>query len=149
PASGEPLAGWEQWADDARAVLDAVGSERALLLGLADGGPVALLFAATHPSRTRGLIVAHTPAWFAAGGPGPYDAGTVDFVAQAYGTPALAEFTHPDAARDPAFVRWFGRSTRLSMSPRAFAEMTAAEAVVVGSGVLESVRVPTLVLNRE
>ena len=41
-ASGDPLSPWEQWADDTRAVLDAVGSERAVLLGLADGGPVAI-----------------------------------------------------------------------------------------------------------
>ena len=65
-ASGEPLSPWEQWADDARAVLDAVGSERAVLLGLSDGGPIAILFAASHPHRTRGLILVNTAASFSA-----------------------------------------------------------------------------------
>jgi pimeloyl-ACP methyl ester carboxylesterase len=41
-ASGEPLPGWEQWADDARAVLDLVGSQQAVLLGTGHGGPIAL-----------------------------------------------------------------------------------------------------------
>jgi pimeloyl-ACP methyl ester carboxylesterase len=56
--SGEPLPSWEQWADDARAVLDAAGSERAVLCGLGDGGPIAVLFAASQPHRTRGLEAA-------------------------------------------------------------------------------------------
>ena len=63
-ASGEALPGWERWADDALAVLDAVGSERAVVCGLADGGPFSVLFAATHASRTRGLILVNTAASF-------------------------------------------------------------------------------------
>ena len=44
----------EERVDDLRAVLDAVGSERALLVALADGGPLGCMFAASHPERTRG-----------------------------------------------------------------------------------------------
>jgi len=65
-ASGETLPTWEQWADDARAVLDAAGSERAVVCGSADSGPTAVLFAASHPDRTRGLILVNTTARFAA-----------------------------------------------------------------------------------
>src|SRR5436309_1534857 len=43
--------------DDIRAVLDAVGSERALLFGLTDGGMLTCLFAASHPDRTIGLVL--------------------------------------------------------------------------------------------
>ena len=43
--------------DDVRAVLDAVGSERAALLGASEGGPMAILFAATYPRRTRALLL--------------------------------------------------------------------------------------------
>jgi pimeloyl-ACP methyl ester carboxylesterase len=43
--------------DDIRAVMDAVGSERAAILGESEGGPLALLFAAAHPERTRALIL--------------------------------------------------------------------------------------------
>src|SRR5262249_58892098 len=44
--------------DDVRAVMDAVGSERAALLGYSEGGPLCLLFAATYPSRTNAVIMA-------------------------------------------------------------------------------------------
>ena len=43
--------------DDIRAVLDAVGSERAVLFGLGDASPLSVLFAATYPERTAGLIL--------------------------------------------------------------------------------------------
>src|SRR5688572_25745939 len=46
----------EQRMDDVRAVMDAVGSERAFLFGVSEGGPMALLFAATYPDRVAGLI---------------------------------------------------------------------------------------------
>src|SRR5947209_8822596 len=58
----EGLASWEMWAEDAQAVLDAVGSERAALLAQADGGPIAMLFAAAHPERTQALILFNTTA---------------------------------------------------------------------------------------
>jgi pimeloyl-ACP methyl ester carboxylesterase len=48
--------------DDARAVMDAVGSERAVVLGVSEGGPMAMLFAATYPERTIGLILFGTSA---------------------------------------------------------------------------------------
>jgi class 3 adenylate cyclase/pimeloyl-ACP methyl ester carboxylesterase len=155
-ASGEPLPGWEQWADDARAVLDAVGSERAVLFGMADGGPIALLFAASHPHRTRGLILVNTTASFIPGDGAPLhfpwqnDTTTIEeFIAQGWGTPALLDFVSPDAARDPAFVGWAGRSMRLAYSPRDASELFAEQTQMDVRSALESVRVPTLVLHRE
>ena len=47
----------EQRMDDVRAVMDAAGSERATLFGISEGGPMCLLFAATYPERTSGLIL--------------------------------------------------------------------------------------------
>jgi pimeloyl-ACP methyl ester carboxylesterase len=47
----------EQRTDDLRAVLDAAGSARPALFGVSEGGPVALLFAATYPERTRALVL--------------------------------------------------------------------------------------------
>ncbi len=47
----------EERMDDIRAVMDAVGSERAALIGESEGGPLAMLFAAAHPERTRALIL--------------------------------------------------------------------------------------------
>jgi pimeloyl-ACP methyl ester carboxylesterase len=57
PLPLEALPSWEEFADDALAVLDAVGSERTVLLGPNDAGPTAILFAATRPERTRSLIL--------------------------------------------------------------------------------------------
>jgi pimeloyl-ACP methyl ester carboxylesterase len=47
----------EQRMDDVRAVMDAVGSERAALMGISEGGPMCLLFGATYPERTTALIM--------------------------------------------------------------------------------------------
>src|SRR5207247_3765819 len=47
----------EQRMDDVRAVMDAAGSERAALLGVSEGGPMSLLFAATYPERTSALVL--------------------------------------------------------------------------------------------
>jgi pimeloyl-ACP methyl ester carboxylesterase len=52
----------EQCMDDVRAVMDAAGSERAALLGLSEGGPMQMLFAATHPGRTAALVLMSTYA---------------------------------------------------------------------------------------
>ena len=158
-ASGEPLSPWEQWADDAQAVLDAVGSERAVLVGLSDGGPITILFAASHPHRTRGLILVNTAATFAALDDNPiatpWDARRRDrtaiqeFVAQNWGTPAMAEYAFPDAARDPAFLRWALRSIRLAYSPRDASTLFGEQTQMDVRNALASVRVPTLVLHRE
>jgi len=50
----------EDIAGDLGAVLDAVGSERAALIGLSEGGPAAALFAASHPERVRALVLVGT-----------------------------------------------------------------------------------------
>ena len=55
PVSG--AATLETRMDDVRAVMDAVGSERAALLGASEGGPMSILFAATYPERVWALIV--------------------------------------------------------------------------------------------
>jgi class 3 adenylate cyclase len=152
-ASGERLGSWEQWADDARAVLDAAASDRAVLFGLADGGPVALRFAASHPARARGLILGNSAGVLSDAAdlvPPMEPDATVEFVARAWGTPALAELTNPDASRDPAFVRWFTRGNRLSYSPRDLSMMLAWETAAVDvSDALASVRAPSLVVHRE
>jgi class 3 adenylate cyclase len=141
--SGEVLPGWERWADEARAVLDAVRSERAVLLGSLDGGPTAILFSATHPTRTRGLILSNTTARWGRDAP-----DLVKFLDDVWGTEAMADFGAPDAAHDPAFRRWLAMSQRQSLSPRAYRRQLQLDRTMDVSDVLGSVRVPCLVLHR-
>jgi class 3 adenylate cyclase len=149
--SDETLPSWERWADDARAVLDAVDRERAVIFGWGDGGPTAILFAAGHPRRTGGLILGNTSARFQSGP--DYTSGMSEensrFVQQAWGTRALVETAFPDAAGDAAFVRWAARSQRLSLPPRDASALFGWEWSMDVREALASVRVPTLVLHRD
>jgi class 3 adenylate cyclase len=149
--SGEDLPSWERWADEARAVLDEVGSEQAVVFGTGDGGPTAILFAASHPTRARGLTLINSSACFGevtdSSGISPAEAG--QFVRDVWGTEALCDYIAPDAAGDPAYRRWFARSLRLSLKPRDVATFMEIIASMDVRTVLASVRVPTLVLHRE
>jgi class 3 adenylate cyclase len=154
--SGQQLPSWEHWAEEARAVLDSAGSDRAVVLAAADSGPMALLFAASHPLRTRGLILVNTAASFAGvADAGPWDpmlelhSATEMFLAEAWGTPSLVEVADPDAALDPSFVRWSARMGRLTYGRRRASAVLASETSVDLRGTLESIRVPTMVMHRE
>jgi len=52
----------EQWMDDVSVVMEAAGSERAALLGAGEGGPMMMVYAATHPERTSALVLVNTSA---------------------------------------------------------------------------------------
>jgi class 3 adenylate cyclase len=155
PPSAEALPSWERWADDARAVLDAVDSERAVIFGQLDSGPTAILFAASHPTRTQGLILGNTTARFTAapGYPGGVSeealAAASQFAKAAWGTEALAEFASPDAARDPGFRRFIALSCRMYMSPSEASALLRYQQSLDVRQALDSVRVPTLVIHRE
>jgi class 3 adenylate cyclase len=130
--------------------MDAVGVERAVLFGTNNGGPSSILFAATHPKRTRGLIVGHTAARYL--GPERSAAifeATARYASEAWGTAGSVTLPCPDAARDPAYVPWATRSQRLAISPREAGVFFAAEAFMDVRDALPLVRVPTLVLHRE
>jgi class 3 adenylate cyclase/pimeloyl-ACP methyl ester carboxylesterase len=157
PPSDEALPLFEQWADDARAVLDAVGSDHAVICGGGDSGPTAILFAASHPSRTQGLILMNTAARLSAtpeyvpGGPKDAVASTSQFVQDSWGTGALAQYAGPEISRrEPDFVEFIARAERLYMSPRQARDVFRLQ--LVSWDVREAlplVRVPTLVLHRE
>jgi len=150
--SGDALPSWERYADEARAVLDAVGSERAVFYGQTDSAATAVMFAASHPARTQGLILGNATARFAASPDQPNELEkqeeTSRFALLAWGTEAFAPFAAPDAASDPAFRRWFARSQRLSLRPREAAQLLRFENAMDIREALASVSAPTLVLHR-
>src|SRR6267154_2321283 len=104
--------------DDIRAVLDAAGSKKAYLLGISEGGPMSILFAATYPDRVAGLILFGTYAR-TVGASAPQDdleAAERD-IRQDWGTGKGLRNFSPTAARDPAAVQAFAKFERLSASP--------------------------------
>jgi class 3 adenylate cyclase len=153
-APTDGLAAWESWADDANAVLDTVGSESAALLGQSDGGPLAILFAATRPERTRALILHNSTARFLRDDDYPFGLtrdesdSTMEFLADAWGTSAIARLT-PQLAADPAYVRWLTKSQRLTHRRRDVATYFQWVQYTDVRQVLSAVRAPTLVLHRK
>jgi len=153
-AAADGLAAWESWADDAGAVLDTVGSERAALLGQADGGPTAVLFAATRPERTRALILFNSSARFLRDDDYPFglDQGDADatqrFLIDAWGTSAMASLT-PQLSGNPDYVRYLTRSQRLTKRPRDAAAYFHWVQQTDVREVLPSVRAPTMILHRK
>jgi class 3 adenylate cyclase len=144
----------EEWMDDVRTVMEAAGSKRAALLGSAQGGQMAMLFAATYPERVSALILAATGAralqdvdypW---GLPADWVAWALQGVEDIWGTGGGLEMIAPSVAHDERFRRWYTRYERLAMSPRAATTMCAAFLERDLRGVLPSIRVPTLVLHR-
>ena len=154
PVSLESLPSWEGWADDAMAVLDAVGSKQAVIVGAGQGGPTAIMFAATRPERTQALILANTGARFAQadgypwGVPPEQTDAAADFVAENWGTEAAASIGYSSQMDDPIFLRWLAKSCRMSCSGREMATYMRQDMSTDVRQVLPSVQVPTLVLHR-
>ena len=139
----------EQRMDDVRAVMDAVGSERAALFGLSEGGPMSVLFAASHPDRTRALVLCGSYALFSSAVMSPDQLeGYVQQVDRSWGSGASVARLAPSLANDPAFVAWFRRFERLGGSPSAVIALMRMNSQIDIRHILPSIRVPTLVLHR-
>ncbi len=135
--------------DDVRAVMDAAGSGRAVLLGASEGAPMSILFAATYPERTRALVLyggyAHFHTWVM----GPDALATfMNNAERMWGSGAsLANFA-PSRVDDARFKAWWGRFERLSVSPSAAIALARMNAQIDVRHALASIRVPTLVIHR-
>ena len=144
----------EQRMDDVRAVMDAVGSTRAALLGVSEGGPMCALFAATYPARTLALMMIGSYArrlWAPDYPWGPREEQREAFYAeieQHWGGPLGIEERAPSRANDPAFRDWWAHYLRQGASPGAALALTRMNAEVDIREVLPLVRVPSLVMHR-
>jgi len=144
----------EQRMDDVRAVMEAVGSERASLLGASEGGPMSVLFAATYPERTVSLILYGAYARRLAAPDYPW-APTAeerqayhDAILDHWGTPELLKYFAPTIARDERLSQIAARRMRMAASPGAALAIVRMNAEIDVRAVLPSVRVPTLILAR-
>ena len=143
--------------DDIRVVMDAVGSERAALLGVSEGGPMTLLFAATYPERTAAAILYGTGAsWMRAEdypwAPTPEEWREViegdisDFGTNPWLDEYLASFS-PSLAHDEEAKRWWRRWVLSSTSPGALLALRRMNSGIDVRHVLSSISAPTLVLH--
>lgn len=144
----------EQRMDDVRAVMDAVGSERAALVGVSEGGPMCSLFAATYPEKTLGLVMIGTYAKRIRDAEYPWAPTTeerqhfFDELREHWGGPVGLEERAPSVAADPQFREWWATYLRMGASPGAALALTQMNAEIDVRQVLPSIRVPTLVIHR-
>jgi pimeloyl-ACP methyl ester carboxylesterase len=112
--------------DDVRAVLDTIGSKGAALLGVSEGGPMSVLFAATYPERTSALVLYGTMAKFTASADYPlgFPAESLDQLVEAmiarWGRPdsPVISFLAPNLAGDERFREFWARFERGGREPR-------------------------------
>jgi pimeloyl-ACP methyl ester carboxylesterase/DNA-binding winged helix-turn-helix (wHTH) protein len=144
----------EQRMDDVRAVMDAVGSERAALCGVSEGGPMCSLFSATYPEKTLALVMIGTYAKRIRDDEYPWAPTTeqrqhfFDEMREQWGGPVGLEERAPSVADDPKFREWWATYLRMGASPGAALALTQMNAEIDVRQVLPSVRVPTLVIHR-
>ena len=143
------LPGLDVRMDDLRAVMDAAGIEQAALLGISEGAPLSILFAATYPHRCRALVLygsfSRFSYWFATD---EALAAFFGYVEKAWGTGGSIQKFAPSRANDAAFQRWWGRNERFGASPAAVTALMRMNSQIEIGGVLPAVRVPTLVIHR-
>lgn len=138
--------------DDIGAVMDAADSKTAVIFGGARGAAMTMLFAASHPERTRALVLyaplarsLRAPDW-------PYGRSEeeqrafFDRFTKEMGTAQNLEIQGP--SHDPSFRRWWARFERLGASPGAWRELAGILGELDVREVLPSIQTPTLVLHR-
>jgi class 3 adenylate cyclase len=153
PIVGAPTL--EEQMDDVNAVLDAAGGcdDVVLLAGL-EGGPMACLYAATHPDRVRALIL--YSAWARVvqsedipwANPPEEREKLMEFLAETWGTGARLDGLAPSESNDPGFRAWYAKLERLAASPNQIRILQRLIGEYDVRSVLPSIRVPTLVMHR-
>ena len=148
-----PLPTLEQRMDDVRAVLDAVGSKRAALLGISEGGVMSALFAATYPERTAGLVIDGSyPS--ALRRPGyPWGITEEQFeerigrVTEIWGKVIGMERYAPSQVDNPEVANWWAMFTQMSASPGDAADLQRMNLLIDIRDILPAIRVPTLIVH--
>lgn len=144
----------EERMDDVRAVLDAVGWQRAAIWGISEGGPMAMMFAATYPERTQALLLYGTFARFGRGDdyphgyPAEFNDRWLPMLDRTWGTGELSRSFAPSITGDAATIRILARLERMAMSPGTARKLFGLMTQVDVRHVLPAIRVPTLILHR-
>jgi pimeloyl-ACP methyl ester carboxylesterase len=145
----------EERVDDVRAVMDAIGSEHAVLLGHSEGGNMCSLFAAGHPNRTEALILVSSYAkrtWSEDYPWAPSRESRMEEIAiveRHFGDPRhIPDWALGSRAREEAFPDWIARYFRMGSSPSAAAQLLRMNTEIDTRSILPTISVPTLCLYR-
>jgi class 3 adenylate cyclase len=140
--------------DDVRAVMDAVGFERAAIFGLSEGGSMSALFAATYPERTNALVLFGAFARRTRSEDYPWAPtreereAWIRSLESGWGSDNDIDTLAPSRAGDSGFRSWFLRYGRASVSPSAAVALARMNTEIDIRAILPTIRVPTLVLQR-
>ncbi len=145
--------------DDVRAVMDAAGSSRAAIVGVSEGGPMTILFAATHPRRIAAAVLFGTGASFTRGEDYPWRQSREErlegirhtmtrVTSREWLVEALHETWAPSLQIDESYIDWFSHWVRVSASPSAIESLWLMNTDIDVRSILPSMQVPTLVLHR-
>jgi pimeloyl-ACP methyl ester carboxylesterase len=137
--------------------MEPAGSERALVIGVSEGAPMALLYAAMYPSRVPGLVVyggfSHATGPEEAEPPAKEDLPPIDEArtGSEWGSDARASgdlaVLAPSRQGDPAFRDWFRKLGRYAGSPKATADLARMNRKIDVRSKLSSIQAPTLILH--
>lgn len=145
----DELPGMDLRMDDVGVVMDAAGMDKAVVAGISEGGSLAALFAAHHPTRCQALILygafASFKSWF------PTEESLEDlfkYIDSDWGSGASIINFAPSKADDPVFMQWWGKFERLGATPGDAIKIMRINSQIEITDVLPSIQVPTLVIHR-
>jgi class 3 adenylate cyclase len=145
----------EQRMDDVRAVMDAAGSERAALVGMSEGVPMSILFAATYPHRVQALVCSGGMARSTYADDYPWGVSpegviesALELILPHWGDGSTIEIAAPSEAGNPESRAFFGRMQRATASPGMLTALGQMFLDIDVRDVVPSVHVPSLVLHR-
>jgi class 3 adenylate cyclase len=143
------LPGLDVRMDDVCSVMDAEGIEKAAIFGISEGGSLATLYAASHPDRSRALILCGAFAQFTSWIPTQEAMENFfQYIDSDWGRGESLQMFAPTMEDDPAFKQWWGKFERLGGSPGAVKTLILMNSRIDIADILPSVNVPSLVIHR-
>ena len=145
----------EERVDDVRAVMDAAGSGRAVLLGASEGGPLSMLFAAAHPERVAALVLCGAEVKERTDRDWPWGETTAGEFEQhmaslpdRWGAGLSIGYLAPGLAGDATAREWWGRVQMNAVTPGAAETFMRMAFDIDVRDVVPAIRVPTLIIHR-
>ena len=143
--------------DDVRAIMDAAGSQTAVLKGVSEGGPMSMLFAATYPERTQALILCGAEVKEETTEDWPWGESTrqefeeyttIENIVERWGKGAVLDYVAPSKGGDERLRRLFGRLQVQAASPNDAAAFMRMAFEIDVRHVVSAINTPTLILHR-